>query len=207
MADRWYYAHGEDRKGPFSGQQMKDLASGGEILPTDTVWKEGVAQGAPASKVKNLFQPSRPDAGPGAAPPPPAEADPAPAAAAALAEAVPPPVQPDSPVPAAEAKANTAEAPAQTVRAETTSDGAAAATQRPGAGQTHAKKGRAVAGKGAIIQGQDGVNVRFRKKCTVCGHEESSLTTMPIRQGIMRSPFYCRKCRKSRDVEVQGHLH
>jgi hypothetical protein len=197
MADRWYYAHGEDRKGPFSGQQMKDLASRGEILPTDTVWKEGVAQGALAGKVKNLFQPAHP---------PPAGAAPAPAPAAALAEALPPPVQPDSSVLAAETKAGRAEAP-PAGGAETASEGATAAARRPAAEQPRAKKGRAVAGKGAILQGQDGVNVRFRKKCTECGHEESALTTMPIRQGIMRSPFYCRKCRKSRDVEIQGYLH
>src|SRR5262245_58682167 len=104
MADMWYYAHGEDRKGPFSGQQLKDLASCGEILATDTVWKEGVARGAPASKVKHLFQPARRDAGPGTSPPTATEVAPAPVSTLASAEALSPAVEPDSSVPLVEAK-------------------------------------------------------------------------------------------------------
>jgi hypothetical protein len=73
--------------------------------------------------------------------------------------------------------------------------------------QEQARKGRATAGRGAIVVAQDGINVKYRKKCTVCGHEDSAWHTMPIRNGPTRVPFYCPKCRKSRDVEIMGHLH
>lgn len=51
----WYYAHGETKLGPFSGDRLKELAAAGAILPTDTVWRDGTATGAPASLIKNLF--------------------------------------------------------------------------------------------------------------------------------------------------------
>ena len=55
MANAWYYAHDETKSGPFSGQQLKDLAASGALLPKDTVWKDGVEEGVLASRVKNLF--------------------------------------------------------------------------------------------------------------------------------------------------------
>jgi GYF domain 2 len=55
MGSGWYYAHDETKIGPFSGDQLKDLAASGELLPLDTVWKGGVEQGVQASRVKNLF--------------------------------------------------------------------------------------------------------------------------------------------------------
>ncbi len=35
------------------------------------------------------------------------------------------------------------------------------------------KRGRAVAGKGAAIISQDGTTVKFRMKCTTCGHDDA----------------------------------
>jgi hypothetical protein len=64
---------------------------------------------------------------------------------------------------------------------------------------------RAVGGKGVMIVGQDGVNVKYRKKCTVCGHEDSSWNTMPIPTGSTRVGFFCPKCKKRRDGEIQGY--
>lgn len=55
MPSQWYYAHDEKKLGPFSQDQLKEMAAAGVILPTDTVWMEGVAQGAQASRIKNLF--------------------------------------------------------------------------------------------------------------------------------------------------------
>src|SRR5262249_7593338 len=55
MADHWYYAQGGDKLGPFSARQLKDLAAAGRILPTDTVWKEGIDKGVLAANVKNLL--------------------------------------------------------------------------------------------------------------------------------------------------------
>ena len=56
MADTWYYAHADFvRIGPFSGQELRNLADAGSILRTDTVFKTGVEQGMSAAKVKHLF--------------------------------------------------------------------------------------------------------------------------------------------------------
>ena len=55
MADEWYYARGEDKLGPFSARQLKDLADAGRILLTDTVWKAGIDRGVSAARVENLF--------------------------------------------------------------------------------------------------------------------------------------------------------
>src|SRR5260370_29812525 len=79
MAGGWYYAHDDDKLGPFSGEQLKEFAASGVILPTDTVWKGGVEAGVLASRIKNLFSPAAANAG--------------------LAEAKAPPVA-DVPVPA-----------------------------------------------------------------------------------------------------------
>jgi hypothetical protein len=61
LAIGWYYGHDENKVGPFSVQQLKDLAASGAIMPTDTVWKDGVDAGVVANRVRYLF----------ASPPPP----------------------------------------------------------------------------------------------------------------------------------------
>jgi hypothetical protein len=55
MADQWYFSSDAKRVGPFSAAELKELGARGRIRPSDTVWKEGIAQGVLASKVKNLF--------------------------------------------------------------------------------------------------------------------------------------------------------
>jgi len=55
MAAFWYYAHNENRLGPFSSRQIKELAGAGAILLSDTIWKQGIAKGMLACRVKNLF--------------------------------------------------------------------------------------------------------------------------------------------------------
>lgn len=67
------------------------------------------------------------------------------------------------------------------------------------------KKGRAVAGKGAMIVGQDGKTVKFRMKCSECKHEDSSWKSIAIPRGTHRAHFYCPKCRKKRDAEINGY--
>jgi hypothetical protein len=76
----------------------------------------------------------------------------------------------------------------------------------PMPGLPPARRARATAGKGAVIVGQDGTTVKFRKKCTTCGHEDSSWKTIPITRGVTRSRYYCPKCRRNRDVEVHGYI-
>jgi hypothetical protein len=221
MADRWFYSHEDSKIGPCSARQLRELASSGGVLPTDTVWKEGIEKGVLASKVKNLFQTaSIPVAGaplgplPTAAVPgdlaavtkaevplPPPEAEPDPAAPGT--EPVPNESAPgDPPVPSAAAPAPVASeaTPRPEGQPSTTSPGSAWQSRHP-------RKGRATAGRGAIIVGQDGVNVKYRKKCTACQHEDYSTNIMPIRNGVMRVGFHCPKCRKSRDVEIHGSLH
>ncbi|HEX4591740.1 MAG TPA: DUF4339 domain-containing protein, partial [Gemmataceae bacterium] len=55
MNVQWYYATGDTRQGPFSGEELQALAAAGKIQPGDTVWREGVARGVPAHRVKHLF--------------------------------------------------------------------------------------------------------------------------------------------------------
>jgi hypothetical protein len=42
--------------GPFSIEQLKTMAANGELLPTDLVWKEGMAGWEPASTLPGVFQ-------------------------------------------------------------------------------------------------------------------------------------------------------
>jgi ribosomal protein S14 len=66
------------------------------------------------------------------------------------------------------------------------------------------KRARAVAGKGTIIMGQNGKSVRFKMKCTTCGHEDNSVRSVNITRGSMRTNFHCSKCRKVRPTEMTG---
>jgi RNA polymerase subunit RPABC4/transcription elongation factor Spt4 len=70
--------------------------------------------------------------------------------------------------------------------------------------QPKSKKGHATAIRGAVLVSQDGMRVTYRKKCPKCGSEDASKNSMPIRNGITRANFFCRKCRKLMPVEIQG---
>ena len=61
---QWYYSKNNQRQGPVSSEQLKQLAATGQLQPSDLVWKEGMAQWAAASSIKGLF------AAPAAPPPP-----------------------------------------------------------------------------------------------------------------------------------------
>ena len=148
MTHQWYYGRGADITGPVSGEELADLAAGGRLLPTDTVWRDGAEDGVPAGHVEYLFS------------------------AAALIGEEPSPVAAAAPAPVA--------APAK-------------------------KTGRAVAGPGAVLMGQDGSTVKFRGKCTACKREETSWKSIAIPRGTHRSSFFCPKCRKRRDVEIHGY--
>jgi hypothetical protein len=62
MANQWYYSRAGKKEGPVSSQQLKQLAECGDLRPTDHVWKEGMAQWTPASRIKGLFPPPGPGA-------------------------------------------------------------------------------------------------------------------------------------------------
>ncbi len=53
----WYYTVNGDRQGPVSAAELKQLATDGTIGPDDLVWKEGMAEWAPAKNIKGLFAP------------------------------------------------------------------------------------------------------------------------------------------------------
>jgi hypothetical protein len=180
MADLWYYAHDQHKIGPWSARQLKELAAASRILPSDTIWKDGMERGVSANRVKNLFPPT----------PPPSP--PAPAALHNSDEAAP--AETPRPEPAAE------------VRPKIEPKVPPAATP-PVPVPKPVRKGRAVAVKGAVITYQDGVHVKYRKKCAVCGFEDHLWNSMPILGGMTTSTFFCPKCRKVREVQIQGFLN
>lgn len=188
MVDQWYYWHGAEIYGPFSGKHLVGLAVDGQLLPDDIVWKEGVERGVPARTVRHLFPPALPGG------------------ATDTIDSVP-----ESPPTAAAAVAETAKSGGESdlaAPAAVTPSASSVPTSALGQGSSYyppVGKARAVAGKGAVIVGQDGTTVKFRMKCTTCGHEDNSWRAIPITRGTTRSSFYCPKCRKRRDCEVHGY--
>jgi hypothetical protein len=211
MADIWYYAHDGTKSGPLSGRQLKDLADTDHILPTDTVWKEGTARGVSAGKVKYLFTAALAKVLSPLVPIVPAEATMSPPDTTADNAARPDPCPCGSPdgqsAPAPEATAPV-EGEAELVPASAAADEAppAAATTPPPL-PLPVRRARAIAGSGTEIVGQDGTNVRFRKRCVTCGHKDTSWQTMRIVNGLTHLTFYCPKCRKSRGAEIRGSLN
>jgi hypothetical protein len=60
MANEWYYTKGEERIGPISSDQLKSLATSGELNPDDLIWKDGREEWTPASQLRGLFPESSP---------------------------------------------------------------------------------------------------------------------------------------------------
>ena len=69
MATEWHYSKGGQQHGPISAADLNALAKSGELLPTDMIWKEGMAEWKPAGSLKGLFPPTTAPA-PKKAPPP-----------------------------------------------------------------------------------------------------------------------------------------
>ena len=56
MAEQlWFYAKNDEQLGPVSTAELKKLAGAGELAPDDLVWREGLDDWSPASKLKGLF--------------------------------------------------------------------------------------------------------------------------------------------------------
>ena len=51
----WYYAKDNRQHGPISAAELKQLAAGGDLRPSDLVWHEGMDDWAPAKRIKGLF--------------------------------------------------------------------------------------------------------------------------------------------------------
>jgi hypothetical protein len=193
MADNWYYATDGVKLGPFSSAQLKALAAAGQLLPSHTVWKEGVEKGVLAARVKNLFP----------APNPPApevfSSCVTPEAQSSVAELVKEASPTSSPA--------TAENQGPALQASTDEDQKPKSRKAANQNQPTTKRlFRVVGSSGAVICGQDGTSVRYRGKCPKCGYEDSSMKTMGIRSGVNRDRFFCQKCRKLQQVEIHAAL-
>jgi hypothetical protein len=55
MSAVWHYSVSGSRNGPVTAGDLKRLADGGQLSPSDLVWKEGLPNWVPASSVKGLF--------------------------------------------------------------------------------------------------------------------------------------------------------
>ena len=174
MVPRYFYAHDETSSGPWSAAEMRSLAAAGRIVVADTVWQEGTTLRVSASRVKGLFAALAVEP-------------------ATIASPLPEPVRSAVvPEPAAAVEAPpvpTAEVPVKPAAA------------RPAA---PARQKRVIGIKGGILMGQDGMDVKYKKKCPKCGHEDPCRSSAPIRVGVARIPYYCRTCRKGRAVEITG---
>jgi hypothetical protein len=60
MARHWYVVRDGKEQGPITGQQLKDMATRGQLRPADPIRREDMAATVPARSVKGLF----PDAAP-----------------------------------------------------------------------------------------------------------------------------------------------
>src|SRR5580704_11267203 len=97
---QWWYARGDDQLGPVSPADLRRLAAAGNLAPADLVWREGLAEWAPAARIKGLLPDAREAADEG---PPPQHANSQPANShppqpAAPAPAEMPPDRPANPV-------------------------------------------------------------------------------------------------------------
>lgn len=173
MSDNWYIARGEEQLGPYTVFELKELGMSGQVQATDEIWKDGMPNRVPATKVKGLLPVSDT---------PVSSADSS--APAALAEEKP-----------AESAAESAiKTPEQLAEERRKAASARAATET--------RKRHVTASKGAIITSQDGKEVRFRKKCIKCGTEDRGKSMMPLRPGTTRTSFFCPNCRRLHPVEI-----
>jgi len=68
--NEWLYSSDDDdQKGPVSAQELQRLAESGELRPDDLIWKEGMDEWLPASRLKGMTF-SAPAPEPSASPPP-----------------------------------------------------------------------------------------------------------------------------------------
>ena len=54
MADQWFYAVNNEKKGPVDFDTLKTLAANNIVSPSTLVWKQGMASWTAASEVAEL---------------------------------------------------------------------------------------------------------------------------------------------------------
>ena len=52
--ERWFFKHAGQKTGPFAVDRLRELVLSGDLLPSDLVWREGLAEWVPASDAKDL---------------------------------------------------------------------------------------------------------------------------------------------------------
>lgn len=60
MAMQWYYDRFGESTGSISGTASKELASAGEVVSTDFIWRKERAEWIEGTQVKGLFTPFAP---------------------------------------------------------------------------------------------------------------------------------------------------
>ena len=63
MPTEWFYSKSGQQLGPIPSEQLKQLATSGQLQPSDLVWKDGMGQWVEARKIKGLF-PAQPMSSP-----------------------------------------------------------------------------------------------------------------------------------------------
>jgi hypothetical protein len=71
MADQWHCNRQGKQVGPFTSEQLRQLAASGQLQAADLVWKEGMAGWVAASEVQGLFPAATARNIPAPPPPPP----------------------------------------------------------------------------------------------------------------------------------------
>lgn len=74
MTAEWHVSIDGMQRGPLTAEQIRSLATSGQLKPTDHIWKEGMSEWASASSVKGLFPQSPPSPPRPPASPPPSHA-------------------------------------------------------------------------------------------------------------------------------------
>ena len=59
MASQWHVGRGGQSTGPYSTEQLREMAAAARISPGDLVWKEGMAEWADCATVQGLFPATR----------------------------------------------------------------------------------------------------------------------------------------------------
>jgi uncharacterized membrane protein YhaH (DUF805 family) len=70
MAEQWHVSINGSQRGPLTAEQVRLLATRGQLRPTDHIWKDGMPDWVTASSVRGLF-PQQPPTAPRKASPPP----------------------------------------------------------------------------------------------------------------------------------------
>lgn len=59
MASQWHVGRGGQSTGPYTTEQLREMAAAARISPGDLVWKEGMAEWADCATVQGLFPATR----------------------------------------------------------------------------------------------------------------------------------------------------